>query len=184
MVIQIDTKEKQRAIKKILKTFDDFLENGITYFSHSLPIGDYANWQNRKVIIDRKQNLGELAGNICSDDHGRFKKELLRAREWGTHMIILIEDDRIETFEDVKKWSSPHTKVKGETLYKAMKTMETEILTEKVVLGQNEKGKDIIEEVPVLDKDGNPVLKYDVEFRFCKKCETGEQIIKILMEAA
>ena len=184
MVIQIDTREKERAIKKIVKTFDDFLENGITYFSFALPVGDYANYHNRKVIIDRKQNLGELAGNICGKDHKRFSDELIEAKQIGSHMIILIEDDRIETFEDVKKWSSPHTKVKGETLYKAMKTMETEILTEKIVLGQNEKGKDIIEEVPVLDKDGNPVLKYDVEFRFCKKCETGEQIIKILMEEA
>lgn len=184
MVIQIDTREKERAIKKIVKTFDDFLENGIKYFSFALPFGDYANFHNKKVIIDRKQNLGELAGNICGPDHARFSKELSEAKEYGVHMIILIEDDRINTFEDVKKWKSPHTKVKGETLYKAMKTMETEILTEKVVLGQNEKGKDIIEEVPVLDENGNTILKYDVEFRFCKKCETGEQIIKILMEEA
>jgi uncharacterized FlaG/YvyC family protein len=154
MVIQIDTREKERAIKKIVKTFDDFLENGIKYFSFALPFGDYANFHNKKVIIDRKQNLGELAGNICGPDHARFSKELSEAKEYGVHMIILIEDDRIDTFEDVKKWKSPHTKVKGETLYKAMKTMESEI------------------------------DKYDVEFRFCKKCETGEQIIKILMEAA
>ena len=65
-----------------------------------------------------------------------------------------------------------------------MKTMETEILTEKIILGQDEKGKDVVEIVPVLDEDGNPVLKYDVEFRFCKKTETAEQILKILQEAA
>lgn len=179
MVIQVDTREKQRAIKRILKTFDDFLENGIVYFTSALPFADYANYHNRKVIIDRKQNLCELAGNLCSEDHKRFSKELLEAKKYGSHVVILIEDNNVNSIEEVKKWSSPHTKVKGETLYKAMKTMESKILTEKII---NKDGKE--EEIPVLDENGNTILKYDVEFRFCKKCETGEQIIKILMEGA
>jgi ERCC4-type nuclease len=152
MIIQIDTREKARAIKRILKTFDDFLENDIKYISSKLYVGDYMLYGHPEVIIDRKQNLGELAGNICGPQHARFSTELKNAKEVSSHIVILIEDDNIKSFEDVKNWKSNHTKVKGETLYKAMKTMEAE------------------------------TDKYDVEFRFCRKCETGEEIIKILME--
>ena len=43
MDIQIDTREKQRAIRKILKTFDD---NGVKHFSSKLLVGDYMSLDN------------------------------------------------------------------------------------------------------------------------------------------
>ena len=151
MVIQIDTREKARAIKKILKTFDDFLDEGITYISSKLYVGDYMAYGHPEIVIDRKQNLGELAGNL-STQHKRFKRELMNAKAVGTKIIVLIEDDNYSSLEDVKSWKSPHTSLTGDWLYKAMTTMQ------------------------------NKKTEYDVEFRFCKKIETGEQIIKILME--
>ena len=151
MVIQIDTREKTRAIKKIVKTFDDFFDDGVKYIFSKLYVGDYMIYGHPEVIIDRKQNLGELAGNL-STQHKRFKKELMNAKQAGSKIIVLIEDDNYSSLEEVKKWSSPHTTVTGEWLYKTMNTMQ------------------------------NKKEEYDVEFRFCKKCETGEQIIKILME--
>lgn len=153
MVIQIDTREKNRAIKKIVNTFDDFLDEGVKYITSKLYVGDYMLWGHPELIIDRKQNLGELAGNL-STQHKRFKKELMHAAEVGTKIIVLIEDDNYNCLEDVKKWKSQHTELTGEWLYKTMNTMQ------------------------------NKKEEYDVEFRFCKKCETGEQIIKILMEGA
>ena len=151
MVIQIDTREKARAIKKILKTFDDFLDDGITYISSKLYVGDYMVYGHPEIVIDRKQNLGELAGNL-STKHKKFKEELMNAKAVGTKIIVLIEDDNYSSLEDVKSWKSPHTNLTGDWLYKAMTTMQ------------------------------NKKTEYDVEFRFCKKAETGEQIIKILME--
>ena len=74
MDIQIDTREKQRAIRKIIKTFD---ENGVKHFSSKLLVGDYMSLDNPRLIIDRKQNLQELCGNVCQQ-HERFKKELLK----------------------------------------------------------------------------------------------------------
>lgn len=71
MDIQIDTREKQRAIRKILKTFDD---NGVKHFSSKLLVGDYMSLDNPRLIIDRKQNLQELCGNVCQQ-HERFKRE-------------------------------------------------------------------------------------------------------------
>lgn len=75
MDIQIDTREKQRAIRKIIKTFDD---NGVKHFSSKLLVGDYMSLDNPRLIIDRKQNLQELCGNVCQQ-HERFKRELLKA---------------------------------------------------------------------------------------------------------
>lgn len=54
MDIQIDSREKARAIKKIIKIFD---ENGIKHFSSKLLVGDYMSLDNPRLIIDRKQNL-------------------------------------------------------------------------------------------------------------------------------
>ena len=147
MTIQVDTREKERAIKQILEDFDNM---NINYYSSKLFVGDYANIKDLSVVVDRKQNVGEIAGNICGKQHKRFSEELKRAKEAGIKVIILIEDDNIETIEDIKLWSSKHTKIQGSTLYKAMKTME------------------------------NETEKYNVEFRCCKKSETAKKIIDIL----
>lgn len=149
MVIQIDTREKQKAIQKIIQTFDCL---DIRYISSKLYVGDYMIYGHPEVIVDRKQNLSELASNL-STEHKRFKNELMNAKEVGSKIIVLIEDDNYSCLEDVKKWSSKHTKLTGEWLYKTMTTM------------QNKKDE------------------YDVEFRFCKKTDTGEEIVKILLES-
>ena len=53
MDIQIDSREKARAIKKIIKIFD---ENGIKHFSSKLLVGDYMSLDNPRLIIDRKES--------------------------------------------------------------------------------------------------------------------------------
>ena len=91
MLIMVDTREKQRAIRKILKGFD---ERNIQYVSSKLYVGDYMSLDNTRLIIDRKQNLQELFGNVCQQ-HERFKRELLKAMEAGIQIIILIEHGQI-----------------------------------------------------------------------------------------
>lgn len=63
MDIQIDTREKQRAIRKILKTFDD---NGVKHFSSKLLVGDYMSLDNPRLIIDRNRSscLGKHSGCV------------------------------------------------------------------------------------------------------------------------
>ena len=77
MVIQIDSREKSRAIKKIVAEFD---RQGIKHPVSKLMVGDYMNYDNPRLIIDRKQNLTELCANVCQD-HERFRRELILARE-------------------------------------------------------------------------------------------------------
>ena len=87
MQIMIDTREKQHAIKRILSEFE---KHGIQSISSKLYVGDYMSLDNPRLIIDRKQNLQELCGNVCQQ-HERFKRELLKAIQAGIQLVILVE---------------------------------------------------------------------------------------------
>ena len=76
VIIQIDSREKARAIKDIVAEFD---RQGITHPVSKLMVGDYMNYDNPRLIIDRKQNLSELCNNVCND-HERFRRELVLAQ--------------------------------------------------------------------------------------------------------
>lgn len=111
MTIQIDSREKARAIKNIVAEFD---KQKINYFTSKLYVGDYMNYDNPRVIIDRKQNLTELCANVCQQ-HDRFRAELLRAKEAGIKIIILCEHSKdIKCLEDVIWWQNPRKKKKSE----------------------------------------------------------------------
>ena len=77
MIIQIDTREKARAIEQIKA---EFARQGVETITSKLWVGDYARIDNLTTVIDRKQNLNELAGNIVEK---RFHSEVQRASEKG-----------------------------------------------------------------------------------------------------
>ena len=77
LTIQVDSREKARAIKSILSEFDT---QGVKYYISKLWAGDYMSLDNPRLIIDRKQNLTEVCSNVCQQ-HERFKAELVRAQE-------------------------------------------------------------------------------------------------------
>lgn len=122
MLIQIDTREKQRAIKKIVKTFDD---NNIAHISSKLYVGDYQNVDNPRIFVDRKQSLLELCQNVCQD-HKRFIEEIKRANDCGFVLIFLVEHGYgIKHLADVRSWVNPRLKqsplaVSGERLYRIL----------------------------------------------------------------
>lgn len=149
MQIQIDSREKQKAIKKILAEFD---RHHIMHFTSKLYTGDYMSLDNPRLVIDRKQNLSELYGNLCRD-RKRFCAELIRAQQAGIKLVILIEHGgKIKTLGDVKQWDNPRLKENpyawdGMRMYTEIKRYEK---------------------------------LYNVEFKFCSKEYTGAEIIKIL----
>ena len=148
-VIIQDTREKPQAIGKINRQFE---ENGYKVVRSKMIVGDYQFLDNPYFVIDRKQDLQELCGNVCQQ-HQRFKAELKRANELGIKVCVLCEHGgSIETLEDVKAWYNPRLKTspkatKGETLFKILQTLS---------------------------------WNYDVEFVFCKKGVTGLKIIELL----
>ena len=160
MIIQIDSREKAKAIQKIIEEFD---RQGIKHPVSKLMVGDYMNYDNPRVIVDRKQNLTEVCSNVCQD-HDRFRRELLLAKENGIQLIILCEHGKdIKSLEDVIFWKNPRSEkrkkidgkwqtvntnaMKGDVLYKILTTLEE---------------------------------KYGVRFEFCDKEETGRKIVEIL----
>lgn len=141
-IIICDTREKGN--KKILEYFTNIKQD---YIISKLDAGDYMIYKDYTTIIDKKDGLLELAGNLChTSEHERIKREIARARELGcVDFIFLIQDSKIKTIEDIKNWSSQHTKVKGSTLLKVMATMSKKYGVKFIICSRREMPKKIIE---------------------------------------
>lgn len=108
-MIIVDSREKKW---NHIKDYFDMRE--ISYQVSKLDTGDYMNTDNPSVIIDRKQNLDEVAQNLCSKDSSRFWREIRRAKESKIHLIILVEHGgQIHSVKDVPKWNSKYSRIKG-----------------------------------------------------------------------
>lgn len=147
MVVQIDSREKSRAISRILDTFD---KRGVKYFVSKLHTGDYMSFDNPRLLVDRKQSLAEVCQNVCQD-HARFRRELERAGEYGIKLVFLVEHGgQIKTLEDVQNWTNPRLKdhplaMSGERLYKVMLTMQNKYGIEWQFCEKRQTGAKIIE---------------------------------------
>ena len=152
MVVVVDTREKPRAIVRIMRTFE---VDGVQVVRRALPFGDYClNVTRPRIVIDRKQNLNEVVKNLTDKrDQIRFLNEVDRAHRFGSRLIVLVEhSNRIKCLEDVIKWNNPRLKVSplavdGPRLFRIMHAM------------------------------GN---KYGFEWAFCDKVHTGMKIIELL----
>ena len=140
-LIIIDTREKGH--KSIIKYFE---EHNIDYITSKLDYGDYKLYKDNTIVIDRKDNLLELAGNLChTNEHERIKREIARAKEDGCKdFIFLIAESKIKSVEDIKNWTSPHTKVKGETLLKIMQTMKQKYNVRFIICERKKMGEKIL----------------------------------------
>ena len=150
--IIVDTREKPKAITRIL---DYFEKHQIKHVSSKLLFGDYMDYNRPDLVIDRKQNIAELAKN-CTREHERFKAEMLRARDAGAELVILVEQntykDRkdwvyVHEISDLMRWSSPNTLVTGEKIFRVLSSW---------------------------------CAKYPIRVEFCDKRSTGRRIVEIL----
>jgi len=122
--IYVDTREKPRAIVKILATFE---AAGLEVERRKLDEGDYKTDPDGLITIDRKQNLQEVCMNLTWD-RDRFQRELRRAAEKGETVYVLVEHGGlIRSLADVAEWRNPRLKhspkaVDGPQLYKLMLT--------------------------------------------------------------
>lgn len=193
MIILEDMGQKEE--KHIVKN-KWFYENGIDVIRVPLPVGDYVvanekvmdvldrkekrNIKPKKmdflgtysIAVDTKENIGEIANNICGKSHDRFRDECILAQNNGIQLYILVEnEDGVNDIRDLFEWHNPrldrYNKVKfmhdigkwqhiplqkkppakGETLAKAMITMEQE---------------------------------YGVRFLFCHPSEAGAKVVELL----
>ena len=133
-MIIVDTREKIN--NHIIEWFD---ANNIFYIWKKLDFGDYMVQGNNKISIDRKQNLTELAGNL-GKHHTRFRNELLRARDCGARVVVLIEEETLPC-----DWRSKRTKMTGAQMQKIMGTMSEKYPVEWQFCKKADAGKRIIE---------------------------------------
>ena len=122
MVIQVDSREQK--YDHVTRYFDS---KEIKWVRSKCVVGDYVNLENPMVVIDRKKDLQEVAGNVCQQ-HDRFVRELELAKELGYKMIVLIEEPWVTNLVDVCSWYNWRRKknpkaITGKTLYKIMATM-------------------------------------------------------------
>lgn len=140
-LVIVDSREKGH--KSILKYFN---EHNIDYITSKLDYGDYKIYKDNSVVIDRKDSLLELAGNLChTTSHQRILREIERSKQDNCKdFIFLIAESKIKSVEDIKNWSSPHTKVKGETLLKIMQTMSKKYAIRFIICPRREMPRKII----------------------------------------
>ncbi len=160
MVIQVDSREKRHIIERILNGFD---RRGVQFYISKLYKGDYMNIDNPRLVVDRKQNLAEVAYNFTDARKttkgysSRFENEMAEAKKLGIKIVFLVEHGgQIRSIEDVPKWVNPRLQespmaISGERIYRKMLAFQN---------------------------------YYGVEFQFCSKAQTADRIIEILKGGA
>ena len=143
---------RQKCDKHNLK-HECFERANVSVVRCKLLVGDYC--RPPAVSVDTKAGIAEIAQNIGGkyEEHQRFINELKAARDMGTMLYILVENDEgIEKTEDLAKWINPRTNfspkcIQGERLMKAINTIES---------------------------------RYGCVFLFCRPDETADTIIDLL----
>lgn len=147
------TDSRQQKESHIIKEFD---KQGILHIRTGLPSADYMAvrhdneqgfYLDYSVLIDTKKDLEEISNNLCNtNSHERVKREIFKGKELGAkEFIFIIGENKIKTAEDIKNWSSPHTRVKGETLLKIMNTMKERYGVRFMIVPRKDMGKTIID---------------------------------------
>lgn len=124
MVIIEDSRQK---VDKHNTKHEWFAEHDIELVRCKLPYGDYAPVP--PISIDTKENMDEIANNICGKEHKRFINECKNAKAAGCKLYILVENTLdISDLSQVHTWQNPRVIyspncVQGDRLQKAMETI-------------------------------------------------------------
>lgn len=106
--------------------------DGVKVVRSKLAFGDYALVP--VVSVDTKRDVQELAQDVFQQ-HERFRRELVGARDAGCQLVILTENDEgISSLADLAAWREPRSsfakrkgaqvRIDGNRLAKACATME------------------------------------------------------------
>ena len=143
-----DTRQKPDKTNYITEQLEAL---GYRVVRSKLFVGDYQYADAGNIVVDTKQDLQEVIGNVTKQ-HQRFKSECIRAQEAGIKLIILITEPGITCLGDVFSWWNKRLifskkATTGRQLAKILYSMER---------------------------------KYGVKFEFCQKDNIGERIVELL----
>ena len=118
MLIIEDTRQKDGKHQQKHIGFEDL---GVDLLRCKLPFGDYA--LPPAVSVDTKENLEEIAGNLCGSmkERDRFIRECKAAAAAGCQLVIMVEtehDGSLLNLGDIRIGSGKV--VTGLQLYRAM----------------------------------------------------------------
>jgi len=128
-----------------------------------------------KVAVDRKKNIDEICGNLCSSqkEHERFREEVIKAQKAGCRLYVLIENtENIRSVHDILKWSNPR-------LHKWNKTK----FMHSIGKWQNVKlsgQKPPCDNVRLMKTMLTIQAKYGCTFVFCSPYEAADKIVELL----
>ena len=169
-------------------------EAGISVLSVPLPFGDYCRLNagmketiirrhdklkkadlmgDIKLAIDSKKDLVEVAQNVCSKSHSRFRDECILSQKVGARLIVLVEEPNIHSVRDVFTWHNPRM-----NRYNKIKRMHEQGKWQQVPLPSRPpvSGQTLAKAMITMEK------KYGVEWQFCSREDAGKRIIEILSE--
>lgn len=150
-LIVVDTREKGH--KKILEHFDKV---GQDYILSKLEAGDYMLFKDFSVIIDKKDGLDEILGNLTGKtkradgsyerNRERLAREVNKAHELGCKdFIFLIQNNKIKTTEDICNWKSRYSVVTGRQLLGIMREFKEKYNCKYMIVPRKEMGQTIID---------------------------------------
>lgn len=150
-IILRDTRQQKE--NHIIKEFDKL---NVLHIQTKLDSADYMAvryddeqgfYKDYSVLIDTKKDLLELCNNLAhTSEHQRVVREVELGQQLGCKdFIFLVGENNIKTIDDIKNWSSKHTKVKGETLYKIMNTFKEHHNCRFIIVPKKKMGETIID---------------------------------------
>jgi hypothetical protein len=86
-------------------------------------------------------------------EHDRFRRELERVAKTGSKLVILVEQNRykdrdewvqVRQIVDLIRWSSPHTMVRGEKIYRVLASWTAKYPVEVRFCDKRATGKNIV----------------------------------------
>lgn len=139
-----------------------FEAQGVTTTVCALPFGDYA--LPPSVSVDTKKDIYELAQNI-DQEHTRFRNELVKAKEMGCILIILVEnEDGVTDLESLAAWVEP------ERHLRMRKSRSGNMMARRI------EGMRLAKACSTMSR------KYGAQFLFCHPDEAGAKVLELLGE--
>ena len=145
------TDSRQQKENHINRVFD---RKGIIHIRTGLPSADYMalRYEDGKgfcldysILIDTKKNLLELCGNLTKE-HDRLVREIDKGHELGCEeFVFIIGETKIKSIDDIRKWSSPHTRITGNTLLKIMQTFKDHHNCKFMIVPRKDMGQRVID---------------------------------------
>lgn len=150
-IIICDTREKGN--KSILKYFDTINQD---YIITKLEAGDYMLYKDFSMIIDKKDGLDEILGNLTGKtkradgsyerNRDRLAREVDKAHELGCEeFIFLIQHNKIKTTEDIYNWKSRYSIVTGRQLAGIMREFKEKHGCKYMIVPRKEMAQTIID---------------------------------------